>query len=568
MYSHLLTFFSRYYDEGDFISQRRYKGDTYAIPYAGEEVMLHWANKDQYYTKSGEMFSNYRFKLDNERSVLFRLVSADTARENRKDNDKDRRFVLVNAPKTVTRLDNEGEEYEEVFTPFSIENNELTILFEYASLPKGSKQESLNQDAYQQIITAKSISEEWLHALQQAAPTEKEPKRTLLQKHLNAYTQKNTADYFIHKDLGRFLRHELDFYIKNEVMHLDDVVSSDQFIQIERQLSVIKCLRQIGLEIISFLASLEDFQKKLWLKKKFVVSSDYCITLDRVDESLYAEIAANAVQWQQWDDLGFKKDDESWGEVTYLKQHQFMMVDTSLFDMVFKARLLKTIDDLDGQTDGIIIHSDNFQALNLMQEKYKNIIDGIYIDPPYNTNASEIIYKNGYKDSSWLTLLYNRLIISKNYLKGKAIQCVTIDDYAVNNLSKILQECYPNYELRQVIIEYNHRGRVKSNFATTHEYALWLIPNYEDLITRLDTISDEIKRNLRRTGNNSLRTDSPSMFYGIEVNKNTLEIVGVTEPLPFGESYLKSTNPETEIIYPIDSQGLERNGSVALRNIP
>lgn len=62
VFSHLLTFFSRYYDNGDFISQRRYKGDTYAIPYAGEEVMLHWANKDQYYIKSGENFSNYSFK--------------------------------------------------------------------------------------------------------------------------------------------------------------------------------------------------------------------------------------------------------------------------------------------------------------------------------------------------------------------------------------------------------------------------------------------------------------------------------------------------------------------------
>ncbi|MBP0500745.1 hypothetical protein J8J32_21970, partial [Mycobacterium tuberculosis] len=59
VFSHLLTFFSRYYQDGDFISQRRYKGNTYAIPYAGEEVMLHWANKDQYYTKSGENFANY-----------------------------------------------------------------------------------------------------------------------------------------------------------------------------------------------------------------------------------------------------------------------------------------------------------------------------------------------------------------------------------------------------------------------------------------------------------------------------------------------------------------------------
>jgi adenine-specific DNA-methyltransferase len=42
IYSHLNTFFSRYYDKGDFISLRRYKKDTYAIPYEGEEVKLYW----------------------------------------------------------------------------------------------------------------------------------------------------------------------------------------------------------------------------------------------------------------------------------------------------------------------------------------------------------------------------------------------------------------------------------------------------------------------------------------------------------------------------------------------
>ena len=44
-----------------------------------------------------------------------------------------------------------------------------------------------------------------------------------LEAHLRRYTARNTFDYFIHKDLGTFLRRELDFYIKNEVMHLDDV---------------------------------------------------------------------------------------------------------------------------------------------------------------------------------------------------------------------------------------------------------------------------------------------------------------------------------------------------------
>jgi adenine-specific DNA-methyltransferase len=123
VFTHLLAFFSRYYDKGDFISQRRrYKGDTYAIPYAGEEVVLHWANKDQYYTKSGENFSNYAFKLDDGRSVRFRLVTADTAKDNRKDNDKERRFVLIE-PHTRTLTDEDGDEYEQALEPVAEESS-------------------------------------------------------------------------------------------------------------------------------------------------------------------------------------------------------------------------------------------------------------------------------------------------------------------------------------------------------------------------------------------------------------------------------------------------------------
>ncbi len=142
VFSHLLTFFSRYYDKGDFISQRRYKGDTYAIPYSGEEVVLHWANRDQYYTKSGESFSNFSFKLDDGRAVHFRLVAADTAKDNRKDNDKERRFVLATA-RTVTRTDDDGETFEETIRPVAEEDGALVIRFDYAPQPKGTKQEAL-----------------------------------------------------------------------------------------------------------------------------------------------------------------------------------------------------------------------------------------------------------------------------------------------------------------------------------------------------------------------------------------------------------------------------------------
>jgi len=53
IFNHLHTFFSRYYQDGDFISKRRYsKRQRYAIPYNGEEVYLYWANSDQYYVKT------------------------------------------------------------------------------------------------------------------------------------------------------------------------------------------------------------------------------------------------------------------------------------------------------------------------------------------------------------------------------------------------------------------------------------------------------------------------------------------------------------------------------------
>lgn len=453
VYSHLYTFFSRYYDEGDFISQRRYKGDTYAIPYSGEEVMLHWANKDQYYTKSGEMFSNYRIRFnsigESDKTVLFRLLSADTAKDNQKDNDKNRRFIILSKPKTVTRIDEEGEEYEETVHPLELssDGNEMTIWFEYAVMDSKAKQDKLNIEAHDAILDNSTVSSQWAELMTHPAPTEKNPNRDLLLKHLNTYTQKNTADYFIHKDLGKFLSNELDFYIKNEVMHLDDVVNSSSFVEIEKKLAMIKCLRKIGQELIDFLASLENFQKKLWLKKKFVVSSHYCITLDRVDEDLYDEIASNLEQWQQWEDLGLKVEDDSvsdWGRAAYLKSHPYLMVDTSLFDTSFKAKLVNTINDLDGQTDGLIINSDNFQALNLLQDKYQGKVNCIYIDPPYNTekdrNEGKFIYKDSFPHSTWATLIHNRLDVSMNLLSNEYSYFLSLDENELHNAVSLFKQ--------------------------------------------------------------------------------------------------------------------------------
>jgi adenine-specific DNA-methyltransferase len=77
IYNHLINFFSRYYDSGDFISKRRYgKNEKYVIPYNGEEVVLYWVNKDQYYIKSTEYFRKYTFKVKR-LTVNFRVIEAE-----------------------------------------------------------------------------------------------------------------------------------------------------------------------------------------------------------------------------------------------------------------------------------------------------------------------------------------------------------------------------------------------------------------------------------------------------------------------------------------------------------
>lgn len=307
VYNHLLTFFSRYYEEGDFISQRRYKGDTYAIPYNGEEVLLHWANKDQYYTKSGENFSNYRFALADGRRVFFKLVQADTAKDNQKDNEKSRLFVLAAA--RAAEYDDDGEELRAAVAPISAsaDGKTLTICFEYKTLSKGEKQKAYSAAAIAAIREHSAVQADWA-ALFELAPTEKDPKRTVLEKHLNDYTAKNSADYFIHKDLGGFLKRELDFYIKNEVMDLDNIQHEGSIERISGSLKLIQTLRTIAQDIIAFLAQLENFQKKLWLKKKFVVGHHYLITLNHILKldnaaAWLTEIFANEKQCRAWQDL-------------------------------------------------------------------------------------------------------------------------------------------------------------------------------------------------------------------------------------------------------------------------
>lgn len=447
VYNHLYTFFSRYYDQGDFISQRRYKGDTYAIPYAGEEVMLHWANKDQYYTKSGESFSNYAFTLENGKKVQFRLVEADTAKDNRKDNDQARVFALIE-PQIKTETDENGDEIQMDILPFDIQGDLLTLRFEYKAVNKKEKQSDYIIQAVEKIQKI-AIPDEF-KGIFDPMPTEKNKNRTLLEKYLTDYTAKNTADYFIHKNLGKFLNQELDFYIKNEVMNLDNIQESTDFSHIEQNLQTIKTLKTVAKEIIAFLAQLEDFQKKLWLKKKFVAGCHYLITLDHLNEAQVQAALDNPKQTAQWQAL-FNVNASGLNAAELYKNYPHLGVDTSLFEPKFQADVLSELHDLDEKTNGLLIHSDNFQALNLLQERYKEQVKCIYIDPPYNTGNDGFLYKDRYQHSSWLSLMNDRVEKSYSLMHPDSALFCQISDLENTNLNKLMLSIFGEENHRETI---------------------------------------------------------------------------------------------------------------------
>lgn len=488
VYSALYNFFSRYYDEGDFISKRRYKEGVYAIPYEGEEVKLYWANQDQYYIKTSENFKDYTFTAG-DYTVHFLLVDATTEQNNNKeDKNKKREFMLFTE---------DEEKYPGVKT-FEYNEEEKTVNIRFIfDVPKeaevktdeeGKKKKKVDYSEKNKVEIKQWLSTQptavMLELLRITNPDAKAKDQiSLLDKHLKAYVAKNTFDYFIHKDLGGFLSRELDFFIKNEVMHLDDLDTENEA-RVETYIAKVRAIKQVGRVIIKFLAQIENFQKKLWLKKKFVVETNWCITLDRIPEEYYDEIRQNKAQVQEWIDMyaidEIQQDLEHTEPFTpepsvlFLKQNQNLIVDTKYFSEEFKNKLLAEFDDLDKETGGLMIKSDNFQALEILKMKYNNSIGYCYIDPPYNTASSEILYKNGYKDSTWNTMIINRLQSAFSLLKTGCIQTVAIDNEELYNLGRILDAVYgKENRIAVVTVQHNPKGRNQAVFFSENvEYML------------------------------------------------------------------------------------------------
>jgi len=559
VFNHLVNFFRRYYEDGDFIPKRRYGGrETYAVPYDGEEVFFYWPNRDQHYVKTHERFRDYAFKVATvlgEYRVRFTMAEASIAKDNTKGNT---RFFFPRAD--LAGYDAQAREF---VLPFEYR---LPTVEEANSHGTNSKaQETILDEALEGILAA--IPDDNLRACLTERADQSEEAPTVLLKRLRHFCRRNTSDYFIHRDLRGFLTRELEFYIKDQILHLMDLEAD-----LDAKRRVVRTFKQLAERIIDLLAAIEDAQRTLFKKRKFVLGTDYLIPICHVPRQFWAEVLGNETQraeWEAWGMLDPETDlfnPEGEANEAFLEAHPSLPVHTRHFDRQFVRRLLESLpfDDLDEATDGLLVHGENYQALNLLLERYREQVECIYIDPPYNTaGSSEIIYKNGYKHSSWLCLMHERLRLSRYWLSEGAVLIIAIDDTEMANLAQLVDHSLPSHK-REVVVVNHHpagAGLAGANVSSTHEYAIFLVPIGKKVLQSRCREKEEVEIGFMRTGTgeSNLRIGRPNSFYAILVDPETGRVVGAEPPPAKSERYPTDKTCDGFLrIYPVGADGRER----------
>ncbi|WP_300079118.1 site-specific DNA-methyltransferase [Giesbergeria sp.] len=555
----LYQFFARHYQDGDFIVERRYgKNGARYVKSTGEDTEFHWATEDMYYIKSGDIFTDFPVTLASGQRIVFSVEpsSLQATRAALKPNDK-AHYALD----SIT----------------SAEGDALQVRLLYL---KGAQTEKQKEDI--------------VRAVQQASHSTSAEAGLEIRRWLQRLLARNQSDFFIHKRLKEALSADLDIFLKTEVLDVDQLLANHATATDlpQRALKVARIVRDIGMQIIDFLATLEDFQKALWEKKKLVFATRYVITLDRLERYCPHWLAQNInhiVQRQraEWQTLGLGDYPQASacirqteGDLATPASQRYLPLplDTQNFDSAFQWAMLEAITaaaPLDDNLDGIVIQSDNWQALNSIVNRYKNEVNCIYTDPPYNSDAGPISYKNGYRHASWLTLIQDRLRLTKNFLIDSGIHCITIDDYEAHRLRNLAETTISEYNFLGVaLIKNNPAGRTgTTGFSACHEYAYFYGMSNTAQIDRLEHSEAQKSRykekdeigffewtNFRKHGGlNTYKTTRPRQFYPIYVNGKSIRIPemnwdNLSRQYKINEPPLENE----EVLLPIDEKGNER----------
>jgi len=388
LFDKLYSFFSRYFTESGsiYFNSTPFHNNIYEKVYTDEkDVILFWKTHMLYYVKTDRIFRSLPVEFD---GLKFYFDASKV--ETKKANEK--RSLIYE----LEKISEDG-----------------TIFFsvQYSERNKKTKQEEILK-----AIKKKGI-----------AITEEQ-----LERAFKVFEKQSEVDYFINKNAKAFLQEQFKLWSYQYFWDGAKEWSADR-------VNHLQILKDIAFKIIDFISQFEDELVKIWNKPKFVKNSNYVITLDRIkDEKLIEKIVNHKninEQIKEWQRLGivdenFKITDIFETDLTgkrLSKKYEHLPIDTKYFKDL-ELEILSLFDDLDNALDGWLIKSENYQALNTILPKFKEKVQTIYIDPPFNKEQdADYFYSVKYKDSTWITLLENRLRLARDLLNEKGSIFVRCD---------------------------------------------------------------------------------------------------------------------------------------------
>jgi len=381
LFDKLHSFFNRYFTESGsvYFNSTPFHNNIYEKVYTEEkDVILFWKTQMLYYVKTDRIFRSMPVEFD---GFKFYFDAKDI--ESKKANEK---RLLVFRLKKVQ------------------ENGTINFSVAYSENGRKTKTEEILKAIKKKGITIKKEG---------------------VEKAFYIFSKQSEVDFFINKNAKAFLQEQFKLWSYQYFWSGAKEWSPERVDQLQ-------ILKDIAFKVIDFISQFEDELVKIWNKPKFVKNSNYVVTLDRIkDQKLIDKILKHngfKEQIKEWKELGIVDSKFKIKDISKDKKYEHLPIDTKYFkDLEFE--ILALFDDLDNQLDGWLIKSENYQALNTILKKFKDRIQMIYIDPPFNTGG-DFPYIDRFQDSSWLSLMKDRINLGISLLKKEGSFWLHLDDNA------------------------------------------------------------------------------------------------------------------------------------------
>ena len=444
LFDKLYTFFSRYFCESGSIYFRHLPAfsKTYERVYTDEEdVALSWKTQMLYYVKSDVLVRSMPVELNEEgKPQDTRRFYFDASDVEHKKNNEQREFIFDFGEVKITK-----------------EGRVVHLKVSYSQRGRKTKIDDIIKQSRKEDV---SLSEQEL------------------QKAIDVFRRQAEVDFFINKDARGFLREQFDMWMYQYIFQEETVFE-------EQRIKQLQAIKATAYDIIDFIAQFEDELCRVWEKPKFVRNVNYVVTLDKLTDEILNRITKHNgadAQIREWRELGMVDDEFSMASLfngqtgLYDKNgagsdHKFLPLDTKHFKDL-ELEILGVLGNLDEALDGELVHSENWQALNSLQRRYKERAKCIHIDPPYNTKTSGFLYRNEYKHSCWLTMMDNRVDCSLKMLSEDGSFLCHIDENEYERLHLLMGNT-GLLNAGTVIWDKKNPMMGAKGIATRHEYILW-----------------------------------------------------------------------------------------------